>query len=111
MGRRLVGFFWSHIPHASLDGFLGGLMSRLEPGAVVVLVDNRYVAGSNHPLTRTDAEGNTFQRRTLDDGSDWEVLKNFPSPEELTSRLGRHGDCELLPLRYYWAARVVSGDV
>lgn len=106
-----VGFFWSHVPLGSLDDFLDGLTSRLEPGAVVVFADNTYVAGSNHPVSRTDAEGNTYQRRALDDGSDWDVLKNFPSPEEVASRLGRHGRCELLQLTYYWAARLVTGHV
>lgn len=106
-----VGFFWSHIPLDSLDTFLDGLTSRLEPRSIVVLADNNYVSGSNHPLSRTDSEGNTFQRRGLSDGSDWEVLKNFPSPEELTTRLGRFGRAEVLQMPYYWAARMVTGDV
>ncbi|MEL6848582.1 MAG: hypothetical protein AAFP92_08690 [Bacteroidota bacterium] len=40
--------------------------------------------GSNTPLSRTDAEGNTYQQRHLQDGRTYEVMKNFPTEEELT---------------------------
>ena len=58
----------------------GGAIRRLEPGATVVIVDNNYVEGSNHRITRTDEKGNTYQRRCLADGREWEVRKNFPTP-------------------------------
>lgn len=100
-----VGFFWSHVPLDRLDPFLTGLVARLEPGAVVMIVDNHFVAGSNHPITRTDGDGNTYQRRELTDGTEWEVLKNFPTPDDVASRLARHGDRPTITsLTYYWAA-------
>jgi hypothetical protein len=40
---------------------------------------------SNTPISRRDADGNTYQRRTLDDGSVHEVLKNFPTCEQAFS--------------------------
>jgi ubiquinone/menaquinone biosynthesis C-methylase UbiE len=102
-----VGFFWSHVPVDRLEAFLAGLVGRLEPGAVVVIVDNHFVAGSNHPITRTDSDGNTYQRRELADGTRWEVLKNFPAPDEIVARLARHGDQPAVTsLTYYWAATV-----
>ena len=68
-----------------------------------MLVDNNYVPGSNHPITRTDIQGNTYQRRSLDDGSTWEVLKNFPTPTELSAQLARHGtEAQIRSLEYYW---------
>src|SRR5688572_12311766 len=56
-----AGFWWSHVPLARLDAFLEGLQGRLEPGARVVFLDNRYVEGSSTPISRRDAEGNTYQ--------------------------------------------------
>jgi demethylmenaquinone methyltransferase/2-methoxy-6-polyprenyl-1,4-benzoquinol methylase len=36
---------------------------------------------------RTDAAGNTYQRRALGDGTTWEVLKNFPTVEQIRTSL------------------------
>lgn len=97
-----AGFWWSHVPLARLDQFLRGLHARLQPGARVVFMDNRYVEGSSTPISRTDAEGNTFQSRKLSDGTRHEVLKNFPGPAELRARLGR--EVEVTEYQYYWLA-------
>lgn len=100
-----VGFFWSHLRLDQLDSFLAGLISRLEPGATVVLADNRYVEGSNHPITRTDDEGNSYQQRRLADGREWEVLKNFPSPEDVEAALARHRTTATIrSMTFFWAA-------
>jgi demethylmenaquinone methyltransferase/2-methoxy-6-polyprenyl-1,4-benzoquinol methylase len=100
-----VGFFWSHIPLGRLDTFLSGLFGRLEDDAVVVFIDNLYVDGSNHPIVRTDDQGNTFQRRELASGAEWEVLKNFPSMKSLGSILERFSPhVDLRSWDYYWAA-------
>src|SRR5512145_1190942 len=64
-----AGFWWSHMPLAKIDPFLRGLAERLEPGARVAFMDNRYVEGSSTALSRKDAQGNTYQSRRLADGS------------------------------------------
>ncbi len=43
------GFWWSHVARADIGRFLAGVAARAEPGARLVLADNRYVPGSNHP--------------------------------------------------------------
>jgi demethylmenaquinone methyltransferase/2-methoxy-6-polyprenyl-1,4-benzoquinol methylase len=73
-----AGFWWSHVAHRRLSDWLATLHARLEPGARVVLLDNRFVEGSSTPISRRDGEGNSYQQRPLDDGSTHEVLKNFP---------------------------------
>ena len=97
-----AGFWWSHVPIRKLDQFLSGLHQRLERGARVVFMDNRYVEGSSTPVSRTDGDGNTYQSRRLDDGSRHEVLKNFPSAADLRARLGR--DVQVTEYQYYWVA-------
>ncbi|MGH3152262.1 MAG: class I SAM-dependent methyltransferase [Streptosporangiaceae bacterium] len=100
-----AGFFWSHVPLANLDAFLEGLMRRLRPGSLVLFVDNRLVPGSVHPVARRDEHGNTYQQRQMKDGSSWEVLKNFPEPDELRTRLNRFGQSAGLEvLDNYWLA-------
>jgi SAM-dependent methyltransferase len=102
------GFWWSHILRADISRFLAGVRARTGPGTVLALVDNRYVAGSNIPISRTGPEGDTYQRRSLADGREYEVVKNFPSREQLAA------DLELAAtglawteLEYYWFASCV----
>lgn len=107
-----AGFWWSHVPLARLDSFLYGLQTRLEPGARVAFMDNRYVEGSSTAISRKDAQGNTYQRRRLDGGSSHEVLKNFPTAPELRARLGRFGtEVTFSGYEYYWLAtyRIMAG--
>jgi SAM-dependent methyltransferase len=87
-----AGFFWSHVPLAKIDAFLDALMLRLLPGSLAVFADNRLVPGSVHPVTRRDEHGNTYQQRQMSDGSSWDVLKNFPEPGEVRTRLSRFGE-------------------
>src|ERR1044071_1081100 len=46
-----AGFWFSHVPLARRRCFLTRLHSVLSPSAIVVLLDNRYVEGSNWPIT------------------------------------------------------------
>ena len=101
-----AGFWWSHVRSADLSRFLDGLHQRLEADSLVVFVDNRYVEGSNWPITHTDAEGNTYQRRRLENGTEHDVLKNFPTATQLREVIERSGGCDLaiLELEHYWCA-------
>lgn len=104
-----AGFWFSHVPKNRQREFLAGLQRVLNPGALVVLIDNRYVAGSNLPITEQDAEGNTYQTRLLDDGSTHRVLKNFPSEAELRALLAGLGERVVFTgFEYYWALQYAS---
>lgn len=108
----LAAFWWSHVPLQHLPGWLTGLHARLAPGAVVVMLDNLYVPGSNHPITRQDVDGNTYQTRALDDGSTHEVLKNFPTREEAVAMLGtRARDSQWTAFQHYWALSYTVGEL
>ena len=67
--------------------FLDDLRRRLGEGARLVFVDNRYVDGSSTPIEERDSSGNSYQIRTLEDGSRHRVLKNFPEPCEIRAAL------------------------
>ena len=99
-----AGFWWSHLRRGEqLLRFLDVLHAALQPGALVVFTDNRYVAGSSLPITREDADGNTYQKRRLRDGTEHEVLKNFPEEAELQTLLrGRGAELNFRRLTYYW---------
>lgn len=98
-----AGCWWSHVPLSRLRPWLQRLHARLAPGARVVFLDNSFVQTSSTPLTRRDDEGNTYQMRSLDDCSQHEVLKNFPTRDEALAWIGPEArDAEWLAFTHYW---------
>jgi SAM-dependent methyltransferase len=98
-----AGFWWSHVKKSDLTQFVARLASRIEPGSVVAILDNSYAEGSSTPVSRTDAEGNTYQMRKLANGQEFEVLKNFPTPAELAAAVGGVArEAHLESVTYYW---------
>jgi ubiquinone/menaquinone biosynthesis C-methylase UbiE len=104
-----AGFWFSHVPKRRVAEFLAGLHGALVPGARVVFLDNLYVEGNSTPISERDAEGNTYQLRTLQDGSSHKVLKNFPAEAELRAATeGLARDLRLHEWTYYWALEYVA---
>lgn len=98
-----AGFWWSHIPVRERPRFFASLNRRLQTGAKVVFLDNLYIEGSSTPISHSDEDGNTYQRRRLDDGSGHVVLKNFPSAQGLLADVAAFArDAHYLALEYYW---------
>ena len=98
-----AGFWWSHVKKSDLATFLANLAARLEPGALVGILDNSWAPGSSTPVSRTDAEGNTYQMRKLANGDQFEVLKNFPTPAELAAAVRPFArEAHLEALNFYW---------
>ncbi|MFI5912437.1 class I SAM-dependent methyltransferase [Dactylosporangium sp. NPDC051541] len=98
-----AGFWWSHMRIDAIDGFLTDLTARLEPESPIVFIDNRYVEGSSTPISREDQHGNTYQDRTLPDGTSYEVLKNFPEPAVLEDTGSRFGTgVRVVEQQWYW---------
>jgi demethylmenaquinone methyltransferase/2-methoxy-6-polyprenyl-1,4-benzoquinol methylase len=84
-------------------GPAAGTLGRLDPGAIVAILDNTYVEGSSTPLSRRDAQGNTYQMRTLMSGETHEVLKNFPTAAELADVVRPYArEAHLEDITYYW---------
>lgn len=99
----LAVFWWSHLRPAECRAFLESLRNCLSPGALVILMDNLYVEGNSSPISRRDAEGNTWQARKLGSGATHEVLKNFPTEDELRAAVNGFGNnYRYRALEYYW---------
>ena len=65
--------------------------------------DNRFVAGSSSPISHVDAAGDTRQRRRLGDGREFDVLKNFPTADELRREVSPYAtSAEIVELEYFW---------
>jgi ubiquinone/menaquinone biosynthesis C-methylase UbiE len=99
--------WWSHIPRAELKTFLLKLHRLLQPGASVAFCDNVFVQGmgapASTPISRTDAEGNTWQQRKISSGEQFEIIKNFPTKEEAEHLLADVAlDIQWTALQYFW---------
>jgi demethylmenaquinone methyltransferase/2-methoxy-6-polyprenyl-1,4-benzoquinol methylase len=101
-----AGFWWSHISKTRIRPFLERFHQKLCRGALVVFMDNNYVEGSSTPVTRRDSDGNTYQKRKLENGVGFDVLKNFPTEAALRGAVSSHtGNAVVTQFTYYWCLR------
>jgi demethylmenaquinone methyltransferase/2-methoxy-6-polyprenyl-1,4-benzoquinol methylase len=97
------GFIWSHVPLEKLAQFLETLHSKIKSGGKIVFIDNNYVEGNSTPISQTDSRGNTYQRRLLEDGTGYLVLKNFPTETQIRLLLKENAlNIEFKQLEYFW---------
>ena len=55
------------------------------------------------PIHHVDAADDGWQRRHLQDGREFDVLKNFPTADELRAQVSPHAaSMEVIELEYYW---------
>jgi ubiquinone/menaquinone biosynthesis C-methylase UbiE len=98
-----AGFWFSHVLKQRQREFLEGLGAALLPGSRVLLLDNFFAEVKSSPISETDAEGNTYQTRKLEDGSAHRVLKNFPDEARLTELVRGIGrEPAYHRFGYYW---------
>jgi SAM-dependent methyltransferase len=112
LDAAFAGCWWSHVPLSRLPSWLLHLHAQLQPGARVVMLDNRYVEGDSTAVHRVDADGNGYQWRMLDDGSRHEVVKNFPTADTARAALGtRARDIRFVEHAYYWTLEYTLGPI
>ena len=98
-----AGLWLSHVPVADRARFFSSLHARLSPSARVILMDNNDIQLRDFPIVETDADGNTYQLRTLRDGSVHRILKNFPKPDDLHNMVARVAKgVKVQELRNFW---------
>jgi SAM-dependent methyltransferase len=100
----MAHLWWSHLRKQERGPFLERLGARLEPRATLLMIDENLVVGVGAPILRRDAAGDTWQRRWLDSGERFEIVKNYPDAAELEERVGAVcEDVRILQLRHFWA--------
>jgi SAM-dependent methyltransferase len=98
-----AGFWWSHVKRQEQENLLAMLRKKLGRDALLVLVDDCHVERDSTTTARTDAEGNTFQLRTLPNGERYEVLKNYPTDSALRKRFAESvKEIRILRLENFW---------
>jgi len=81
--------WWSHVPKERIKAFFSALHGKLLPGALVMFVDQLPYDGH---VRRQDCTGNTIEQRSLPCGSSFEVVKNFPTEENVRDTLSGMAD-------------------
>jgi SAM-dependent methyltransferase len=99
----IAAFWWSHIKKEQQVSFLTKLRARLGKDSVLVLIDDNYLEERTLPTARTDLEGNTFQLRDCDDGSRFEILKNYPADSYLRKKFAPFAkEIRIQRSEHYW---------
>jgi len=84
--------WWSHMPISSIGLFLENLHKRLRTGSRIIFIDMTMREVFENENVFYDADGNRVSLRALPDGSEFEVIKNFPLKNDLLTILKGSGD-------------------
>lgn len=78
--------FWiSHIPAERLPTFLGMVAAALRPGGKIFFVDGQREPSSTATDHQLPAAGTQVMTRRLNDGREFQVVKNFYEPASLAA--------------------------
>jgi demethylmenaquinone methyltransferase/2-methoxy-6-polyprenyl-1,4-benzoquinol methylase len=91
----VFAFWLSHVPEHRFDAFWEMVATALRPGGRVLLIDSARSERSKARDHTMPAEGSDTERRRLDDGREFEIIKRYYEPAALRKRLAPLGwDCE-----------------
>ena len=108
----MAHLWWSHLRRQDRRRFLTSFAASLQPAATLLMIDETLVPQVGAPIARRDADGNTWQRRWLDNGERFEIVKNYPDAEELQHDVAATcDDIRILQLKYFWALSSTVRDV
>ena len=82
------GFWLSHVPVGQLTDFAKLVSRALKPGGKVFFIDSRREPTSTAADHILPAEGDQIMTRQLNDGRQYQIVKNFFEPALLTAQFG-----------------------
>jgi SAM-dependent methyltransferase len=99
----MAHMWWSHVGKERRQEFLSHFASRLEPGAAILMIDQVFVEGRS-TVSGQDERGNLLSLRTLENGATFEIIKNYPTSEELRNDFAQTcQDIEITLFPFFWA--------
>lgn len=103
-----LGFWFSHQPRQDYERFFEIITRPLKPDGIIWMIDNNPSAeGGIHTSLRTDEHGNHYQMRTLPDGRQYEILKNYFDRADLeTAFRPRFEVKSLIHGEFYWSVQL-----
>jgi 2-polyprenyl-3-methyl-5-hydroxy-6-metoxy-1,4-benzoquinol methylase len=92
LGEKFTGtiasFMLSHVLKEDMGKWIDHIHDQLEPGASVFIADNTFIEGIGGKLHSKPDYPNTYKLRTLNDGSQHMIVKNYFTVEELLGLFG-----------------------
>ena len=85
------GFWLSHVPSERFDSFWSLVKTSLKPGGRFFFIDSLPDPYSSVADHETPTSREVRQRRRLNDGRSYEIIKIYYAPEELQERLRQKG--------------------
>jgi ubiquinone/menaquinone biosynthesis C-methylase UbiE len=84
--------WWSHIPRSCITEFVKSMTRKLRSGGSIVLLDMLPSPSLDAMFSHYDEEGDLIHKRAFDDGTEFEVVKNFPKESELREVFGPYAE-------------------
>lgn len=107
----LANLWFSHIPKEKLDIFFEGLHKTGVQS--IFMADNNFVPSVGGILIDTDKNGNTYKLRTLQNGSQHTILKNYYSFDELADFFSKFdpnfSENSLFYGEHFWFVKYAAG--
>lgn len=101
----MANFWFSHIPKRKIHTFLETVHNSLAPDAFVLFVDSNFRGEESGKLIRKKAHEDTWKRRKLHNGEEYDVLKNYFSEKELKNIFEKYSkNLEVKYLTNFWIA-------
>jgi SAM-dependent methyltransferase len=102
--------WFSHIPKAHVTNFLTHWHARLGSRAAIFLGDNQRRADDRDPLISIPGDPNTYEIRTLRDGSQYTIIKNYYTADELRTVLAPTADDLQITMsqRWWWLSYTIA---
>lgn len=107
----MAHLWWSHVDKRRERQFLFHFAARLQAGAELLMIDQRYSESDGMPAFRHDRAGNRYELRSLENGRVFQIIKNYPTPEQLPASIDEVcEDVEVTSLHHFWALRARVRD-
>ncbi len=102
----MANFWFSHIPKSKIKKFLENLHSRLSKKSVVLFADGVYIEELGGELIIKDQQKDTYKRRILKSGEQFDILKNYYSQKELEEIFSKYAKkLDVVYLTNFWIVK------
>ena len=101
----MANFWFSHVPKEKIQAFLDEFHRVLKNGSIVLMADNVYNEGVGGKLVQKEGDANTYKIRTLEDGREYEVLKNYYTKAQIRDIFRKYDIQDVFYGKCFWFVR------